>query len=222
MTGGRGCHIRWPVVLFDLDGTVADSIDLIIASYTHALATVSGDSCPREEMLGWIGRTFEATLAKRDPDRAEELIAAYRAYNEAHIAQAVTAYPGVRDLLADLREAGVVTGVVTAKRRAVAQMTLAAAGLSDVIDLVGGQEDSLTHKPEPGPLLAASASLGVDVTTACYVGDAVTDLQAAQAAGMAAVAVTWGAGVEADLAACGPDAVCRDVGTLRDVLLKHA
>ena len=210
---------RWPVVLFDLDGTLANSLDLIVASYGHAFASVTGRVISGVDALPWIGQTLAQTFQREDAAHAAELETAYRAFNEAHADDMIIGYPGVPQLVADLRAAGVITGVVTAKRHAIALRTMALAGLGDSISLIGAMESTPSHKPDPAPLLAACAKLGVEASTCCYVGDAIFDIQAAHAAGMAGIAVTWGAGREDDLIAQDPTAVCHDADELRAALL---
>ncbi len=80
-------------------------------------------------------------------------------------------------------------------------------------------EDTTEHKPDPAPLLVAVERMGGSVAEAVYVGDAVVDVRAARAAGMAAVAVTWGAGARADVVAARPDVVADTVDDLRAALL---
>ncbi len=94
--------------------------------------------------------------------------------------------------------------------------------MDHLVDVVAGLEDTERHKPDPAPLLHGAAGLGVDPATCVYVGDAVVDVEAARAAGMGAVAVTWGAGEAGALAASGPDAVLDTVGELAAFLLGPA
>jgi len=209
---------RWPVVLFDLDGTLANSIDLVVASYTHAFASVTGRAITREQAKRWIGETLAQTFAREDPTHAAALQDAYRARFNNHMDQ-IGGYPGLPQLLADLRAAGATLGVVTSKRHDAALGTMRQAGVEGLIELVGCMEDTAAHKPDPEPLLAAAAKLGVDPNSCAYVGDAVYDVKASRAAGMASVIVTWGAGERQELSALKPDALCDDVESLRDVLM---
>ena len=211
--------LRWPVVLFDLDGTLANTIDLILASYDQAFRSVTGRVVDDDEARHWIGQTLGQTFRRECPSRAGELEAAYRAYNEAHIDDA-SGYPGLPEVLAGLRAAGARPGVVTAKGRGAAEKTLQHIGLADLADLLVTREDTTAHKPDPAPLLAGLSKLGATPADAVYVGDAVYDIQAARAAGTAVIAVTWGAGVTAELAALQPDALCPDAAQLRAVLLR--
>lgn len=91
-------------------------------------------------------------------------------------------------------------------------------GLPEV-DVVVGMEDTPLHKPDPAPLLLGARRLGVDPGRCVYVGDATVDVRAAHAAGMASVAVTWGAGSRSELSAAGAGQVVDDVAALRAVLL---
>jgi len=209
---------RWSVVLFDLDGTLANSIDLIVASYAYAFDTVTGRQITRAEACQWIGQTLPVTFFHEDPANSAALEVAYREYNNAHLDQ-ITPYPGVFQLLDDLRSAGVATGVVTAKGRDAGEASLQVMGMTGLIPVIVARQDTTEHKPHAAPLLAALDKSGASPNQAAYVGDAVWDVMAAQAARMTAIAVTWGAGVEDELAALRPDALCHDVAELCDVLL---
>ena len=125
----------------------------------------------------------------------------------------------MRDVLADLVAAGARVGVATSKRRSSAQQGMDVLGLSEFVEVLVGMEDTSTHKPDPAPVLLAVERLGGTPDQAVYVGDAVVDMLAGQAAGTATVAVTWGAGHPEALAVAHPDAVAVDAVQLRKVLL---
>ena len=211
-------QLRWPVVLFDLDGTLADSIGLVVASYEYAFSTVTGRHVEAEVARHWIGETLAITMTREDPANADRLQAAYRLYCDANL-DMIGAYPGVPQLLVRLRAAGATMGVVTAKGRDIALATMARAGVAETIGLVCSRESTTVHKPDPAPLLAAADQLGVAPQSCVYVGDAVHDIRAARAADMAAVAVAWGAGVRDELTALNPDAICDDAAALERCLL---
>lgn len=210
--------LRWPVVLFDFDGTLADTIPLIVASYHHAIGTI-GEVADEYEVRSWIGRPLEPVLEERYPGRGAELTHVYRAWNLAHHDELILAVDGMPALLDDLHAAGARTGVVSSKKGETVRLGLRAVGLDDRIDVIAGQEHTDVHKPDPAPLLYAAAQLGVAPRDCVYVGDAVVDVEAARAAGMAAVAVAWGAGEGEALRGAGPDALVADVTSLRSVLL---
>jgi len=209
---------RWPVVLFDLDGTLADTIGLIVASYNHAFRSVLGEERDEAEIRAWIGRPLLESFAAVSPEHAVELDEVYRAWNLAQTESLLREYAGVRDLVTDLVEADVQVGVVTSKRRQTALMALRGVGLEGRLPLLATLEDTERHKPLPDPLLHAVAVLGVEPPSCVYVGDAVVDVEAARAAGLGAIAVTWGAGLASDLDAAAPDALAHSVGDLRRAL----
>ena len=209
--------LRWPVVLFDFDGTLADTIPLIVASYHHAIGTV-GERADDREVRSWIGRPLQPVLEERYPGRGEHLTDVYRAWNLAHHDDLILAVDGMTTLLDELHAAGARTGVVSSKKSETVQLGLRAVGLETRIEILAGQADTDLHKPHPAPLLHAAATLAVAPASCVYVGDAVVDVEAARAAGMGAVAVTWGAGEADSLRGAGPDALVGDLASLRAVL----
>lgn len=209
--------VRWPCVIFDLDGTVADTIDLIMASYEHALKSVLGVEVSRAVIRSWIGRTLQVTFGEEWPEHTGDLIAAYRAWNGANAPAMITAYPGVPELTGELAAAGIATGVATSKGRSVALDSLRFAGID--LPVTVASEDTGSHKPNPEPLVLARQRLGMTGVPTVYVGDALVDVQAARAAGMDAIAVTWGAGEPDALVAAEPTAVASTVAELRRLLL---
>lgn len=209
---------RWPVVLFDLDGTLADTIGLIVASYNHAFRAVMGTERDEAEIRSWIGRPLVESFAAVAPEHAEELDRVYREWNLANTERLLRAYPGVAELLTDLADAGVRTGVVTSKRRETALLAMRGVGIEGLAPLLSTLEDTERHKPLPDPLLHGAQTLGVDPADCVYVGDAAVDVAAARAAGMAAVGVSWGAVPREVLEASGPDAVVDTVEELRQVV----
>ncbi len=210
---------RWPLVLFDLDGTVVNTIPLIIASYDYAVCEVLGFHPTPEESRGWIGRTLIDTFTEAYPDHVEALLAAYGRFNVARMDALLQTYPGMAELLTSLSGAAVNCGIATSKRRASAELTLSHAGLEALLDVTVTMEDTPTHKPDPAPLRLALTRLGGDAARAVYIGDAAVDVRAAQAVGMDCIAVTWGAGTRAELDAAGPGAIVDTVDELRGLLL---
>lgn len=211
--------MRWRSILFDLDGTLADTIPLIIASYQHAFRQVLGQEIAEAAARGWIGRPLLGALLEESPEHGHELDRVYREWNLANTERMIRSYAGIPELVADLDAAGARCAIVTSKRRETAALALQLVGLLDHIEVAAGLEDTTEHKPDPAPLLHGARFLGADPAACVYVGDATVDILAARAAGMASVGVTWGAGSPQDLAAVRPDHLCRSVDELRSVLL---
>lgn len=185
--------MRYGTVLFDLDGTLVDSGAIILASFRHATRTVLRREIPDHELMAAVGGPgLREQMMALDPARVEELIEVYSVHN-AGLHDELEPCPGVLDALATLQEEGRRLGVVTAKRRA----TLALAfevlpELRRFFDVCVGAEDTVRHKPHPEPLLTALERLGGEVDGAVYVGDSPFDVQAAKAARIGSIAVTWG------------------------------
>lgn len=209
---------RWSVVVFDLDGTLVDTVPLIVASFQHALGSVLGVELPERRIRQWIGRPLIEAFIEVDPARAQELFDAYISWNLANSERLIRPIAGIDELLDHLTDLGVRTGVVTSKRRSSADLALRLTGLDTKIPVLAALEDTTTHKPDPAPLRLAFEVLQTSGADAVYVGDAVVDVQAAAAAGAAAIAVTWGAGDSGVLGACGPHTVVGDVAGLRRAL----
>ncbi len=205
------------VVLFDLDGTLVDSIELIVRAATHAFTAVRGDSPPREEIISGIGKPLMTQFGAYASDRGEldRLIATYREYQLEHHDALTRPYDGVNEVVAWLDDVGRSLGVVTSKVEPLAHRALDHVGLSRHFPLVVGIESTTRHKPDPDPLLHALERLAGTRHEAVYIGDSPFDLRAARAAGMASIAVTWGAFAEDTLRAEQPTAVVRNPAELR-------
>jgi pyrophosphatase PpaX len=207
--------MRFPVVLFDFDGTVVDSGAMILASFRHATKTVLDRDLSDAELLAAVGTPLREQMHLFDAERADELIDVYRAHNEP-LHEALEPCDGMLDVLRRLKEEGRRLGVVTAKRRGTVELAFAVLPLRHYFDTVVAAEDAKRHKPAPEPLLIALDRLGARPEEAAYVGDAPFDVAAAKAAGVFAVAVTWGGiHTEAALRSEEPDAV---VSTTEELL----
>jgi pyrophosphatase PpaX len=193
VTRGYDRLVRYGTVLFDLDGTLVDSGAMILASFQHATRTVLSREIPEHELLSAVGGPgLREQMEAIDPARVEELIEVYSAHN-AGLHDELEPCAGILDALERLSAEGRRLAVVTAKRRT----TLALAfevlpELRRFFDVTVGAEDTTRHKPSPEPLLLALERLGATADDAVYVGDSPFDIQAAKAAEVGSVAVTWG------------------------------
>ena len=211
--------MSYSTVIFDLDGTLIDTVPLIVASHRHALATVLGRELPEEELREGIGRPLLEQMRVFDEERARELFDVYREFNHRVHDEYVTAFPGMLALCDDLRARGVPVAVATSKMLdAVVLAYGIVPGLEERIDAMVTIENTKTHKPGPEPIEHALELLGRPKHGAVYVGDAVSDMLAARAAGVGAVGVTWGAFSYEGLAAVEPDAIATTPAELADIL----
>jgi len=212
--------MRFPVVLFDLDGTLIDSGAMIIASMKHAARAVLGRELPEEVLAAAVGGPgLVAQMQALDAARVDDLVAAYREHNEP-LHDELEAFWEVVEVLPRLRDEGRRLGIVTAKRRATVALAFSRLPeLESNFDVVITSDDTERHKPAPDPILAALERLRAQPAESAYVGDSPFDIRAAKAAGAHAVAVGWG-GIHADevLAREQPDAFVRRAEELLAVL----
>ena len=190
-------------VLFDLDGTLADTIPLLLASMRAAYAAVGGDVPEERAWLRGMGTPLRAQFMHFEAnnlERVEPLINCYRDWQVANLAALVKEYDGVRELVDALRTAGHPVAVVTGKGDWMARLTLKQVGLLAPFDVIVGAEATTRHKPDPDPLLVGAERLGVPARGALYIGDAPNDVLAARAAGMIDVWAAWGPFYPAELA----------------------
>ena len=182
----------FPVVLFDLDGTVVDSGAIILASMRHATRQVLGRDYADPELMQAVGGPgLEAQMEALAPDRVDELVRVYRAHNEP-LHDDLEPCEGMEDVIVRLHEDGVRLGIVTAKRRSTVDLAFRRLAVGHLFEAVVGGDETERHKPDPQPLLEAARRLGVDPVDCAYVGDSPFDIRAAKNAHMFSVAVTWG------------------------------
>jgi pyrophosphatase PpaX len=193
-------------MLFDLDGTLIDSIRLIIDSYHHTLAAHGLPPRSDADWLRGIGTPLRVQFAEwHDDPGLDAMIATYRDYNLSHHDACVTPYPGVTDAVRQVRAAGVRTGLVTSKNRPGAERGLRLCALEELMEVIVGADDVVNPKPHPEPVELALRLLGAERETAVYVGDSVHDMESGRAAGVRTAAVLWGPFSRGDLERTDPD-----------------
>lgn len=177
-------------VLFDLDGTLTDTLPLVVAALNAALAPVWGAPRSPDEIRSLFGPAegpLIAAQAPHDPQAVERFYSYYRDHHQ----RAAKVFPGVRPMLSTLAERGCPLGLVTNKGRRSALITLEAFGLRRFFRVIVDGEEVALPKPAPDSIRLALARLGADAGAACYVGDMESDLAAARAAGVEGWAAAW-------------------------------
>jgi phosphoglycolate phosphatase len=203
------------VIAFDLDGTLVDSLDDIIASFRHAFGEFGLPSPDEGSVRALVGRPLDEMYGQFVHEgRVAELSAAYRRHYPRNFTRRTRIFPGVTDVLAELRSRGFLLAVATTKRTAMAQALVHAVGLTEYVDHVQGTDD-FPHKPAPDVVLRAGDAL--DGKVEWMVGDTVGDIAAGRAAGASTYAVTWGTHDEAVLAGARPDLLEPDLARLLEV-----
>ena len=194
-------------VLFDLDGTLIDSIRLILDSYHHTLAAHGVPPRTDDDWLRGVGTPLSVQFAewRDDLGKVEAMVATYRAYNLAHHDRMVTVYPGVVAAVEAIRAAGRRTGLVTSKNRQGALRGLTLVRLEAMMDVLVCADEVTNPKPDPEPVEKAVALLGADPATTVYVGDSIHDMVSGRAAGVRTAAALWGPFGREHLELASPD-----------------
>ncbi|MFK3985697.1 HAD-IA family hydrolase [Micromonospora sp. NPDC050397] len=199
-------------VIFDLDGVLVDSMQVMREAFSIAYAEVVGDGqAPFEEYNRHLGRYFPDIMKIMGLPLEMEAPFVRESYRLAH---RVPLYAGVPELLAALRERGLRLAVATGKSGPRARSLLAQLGVLEMFEHVIGSDEVARAKPAPDIVLRALDLLGLRAEQAIMIGDAVTDIASARSAGVAAVAALWGEADGAELLAQEPDAVLRQPGEL--------
>jgi pyrophosphatase PpaX len=211
--------MRYPTVLFDLDGTLIDSGEIILSSFRHATQTVLEREIPDEVLAAAVGGSnIYEQMRAFDEERAEELVRVYREHNEP-LHDDLVAFEGIERVLERLKSEGRQLGIVTAKRRRTVDLAFAILPLERYFDAVVTAEQTQHHKPHPEPVLTALERLGSAPAEAAFVGDSPFDMGAGKAAGVFTVAVSWGKIHPVErLRQAGADAVVHSPDELLDVL----
>ncbi len=210
--------------LLDLDGTLVDSAPDLHGALNAVLDQHGHDIVTEDSVRDWVGAgarvLLERALAAQHPGRAprelgiDTLHADFLTYYEAHIADLSRPYPGVVASLERLRADGVLLGVVTNKYEGLSNRLLAALELQGHFDTVIGGDTLPERKPHASPLLEACRRLGGTAADALMVGDSITDVRAARAAGMPVVCVSYGYNHGEDIRGVGADAVVDSLSAL--------
>ena len=186
--------MAFDLYLFDLDGTLIDSIALILSSFHHTRHAHFGDRLPDDYYVATLGTPLRDTFAPMATPEVpvESLVRTYVEYNlEKHDAM-VTAYPGVVSTIRALAERGAALGVVTSKLGDTALRGLRVAGLDGLFDVIVSAEEVTRGKPDPEPVLLALSRAGRSAASALFVGDSPHDVEAGNRAGVSTAAATWG------------------------------
>jgi pyrophosphatase PpaX len=181
-------------VLYDFDGTLADSTALIMRCYRHTMTTHLGECPPDEAWLRGFGTPLETQLARfaRSADEAEAMLNTYREYQHLHHDTMLRPFPGAAETVAELARRGVGLAIVTSKHRRSTLRGMDLCGITSHFEVIVTPEDVANAKPHPEPVLRALEALGVAPHEALFVGDSPHDLAAGRAAGTFTAAALWG------------------------------
>ena len=188
--------MSYKAVLFDMDGTLLDTLEDLCDSTNHALAQMGYPLRGIEEIRRFIGNGAEKQIRRAVPEgtseeKIMETLAAFRAYYQDHCQIKTKVYDGLLDVLSELKEKGVKMAVVSNKPDA-AVKKLSREYFGDRLDYAIGPSDGVRCKPYPDMAEEALKALGVEKKDAVFVGDSEVDVQTGLNAGLDVIAVGWG------------------------------
>jgi len=179
-------------VLFDFDGTIMDTNELILQSWQHTFRTVEGKERPEDEILGTFGEPLYVTMEKVLPHLpVEEAAKIYRSYHYDNFTDLIEIFPGILDLLKELKARGYKTGIVTSRLRHTTELGLQKYDMEQYFDTIVTCDDTDKHKPDPEPVEIALKRLGSKPEEAVMIGDSIFDILCARGAGVKSVLVSW-------------------------------
>ena len=206
-------------VLFDLDGTIINTNELIITTFMHFIEKNGLKPHTREEIIPHMGMTLEHQLQIfSGREDVAELVADYRKYNRERHDELIRDFPHVKEVISSLYEQGITMGIVTTKIKETTLLALNMFGLKPYMKSIVTVEDVKHPKPHPEPILTAMRELNADPARTLMVGDSAADLQCAKAAGVHAAGVAWSLKGESMLRKYDPDYILQDMTDLYGIL----
>lgn len=199
--------MSYRAVLYDFDGTLADTTELIMRCYRHTMSTHLGRVPPEEEWLSGFGTPLELQIGRfaRSVEEEAAMLDTYRAYQEAHYEMLLQPFAGAVEVVTELERRGVPLAIVTSRHHRSTLRGVELCGLTRHFPVIVTPEDVTHAKPHPEPVLRALERLGVAAEEALFVGDSPHDVAAGRAAGTRTAGVLWGPFPRARLEAESPD-----------------
>ena len=179
-------------ILFDFDGTIMDTNDVILKSWQYTFRSLEDREADEDELKKTFGEPLDITISRFFPEvPVEESIEIYRSYQRDHFRELITLFPGMKELLAVLKEKGYKTGLVTSRLYNTTVQGLEKYGLKEYFDEIVTPEDTDRHKPDPEPVLIALEKLGSKPENAVMLVDTLFDIKCARNAKVESVLVAW-------------------------------
>ena len=200
-------RFRFQTYLFDLDGTLIDSIHLIMEAFRFTMRTHLGTVPDETQWRSGFGTPLRSQLEKfaRSADQTSAMVETYRSFTNAHHDRLLASYAGIDSVLERLRNRNVKLGIVTSKSHRLARRGLVRCGLSSFFDVLVGVDDVFLHKPDPAPVVEALEQLSAEACSTVFIGDSPFDICAGRKAGVHTAAALWGPFGRSVLARESPD-----------------
>lgn len=186
-------------VLFDFDGTIMDTNEVIINSWQHTFRSLKGKEADVNMLLGTFGEPLEISIDKMLPEFSrDDAMRIYREYQYCNFKGLISLFPGVVEVLRELKEKDIKTAIVTSRLRRTTMEGIEKFDLHDFFDTVVTMEDTKKHKPDAEPAFEALRRLDIEAERAIMVGDSKFDIMCAQNAGVKSVLVDWSVAAQAE------------------------
>ena len=217
--------MKYKAVLFDMDGTVLDTLGDLAAAVNHTLREFSMPERSIAEVAAALSNGAAYLIAHTVPDGTpkeltDKVLAAYALYYDAHCDILTGPYDGIVPLMQKLRDKGVKLAVISNKQDT-AVKPLAEKYFPGLLEIAVGESAEVRRKPNPDAVLAALRHIGVEREDAIYVGDTEVDLQTARNAGMECASVDWGFRTREQLVEIGAEHIFDTVQALEEYLLRE-
>lgn len=188
--------MKYKAIIFDLDGTLTDTLYDLMESTNHALSEMGWKTRSIEEIRQFVGNGVRRLMEQAVPPHTEELefmecFEIFREHYVEHCQDHTDLYPGIRDLLVELRNRGYKMAIVSNKLQAGVD-ELQRHFFRDLIDVAIGEQDGFRRKPFPDMVNLALERLGITTDEAIYIGDSEVDMATARNAGLPCISVLWG------------------------------
>lgn len=213
---------HYDTILFDFDGTVMNTNEVILRSWQHTFQTIENRQEDEAKIIETFGEPLEVTMRKFFPDMpVDEAVEIYRSYHRDNFGDLITVFPGMKELLAEVKRLGYKTGLVTSRLLHTTKQGLEKYGLEEYFDVVVTADDTKKHKPDPEPINIALAKLHSAPESSIMLGDTMFDLLCAKNAGVASVLVSWSLALQAgdDFGEAAPDHIIEKAEDLLELLL---
>lgn len=219
-TSSNSSRPRPIAVLFDLDGTLIDSIGLLLASVRHAFEGFPGRVPTDEQWIAGIGTPLAKQLSEfaESDTQVEGLTSRYRTFQRAAHDRLTTVYPGTLEVLGTLAAAGHPMAVVTSKSNEMMHRALVHTGIAPFMTSTIGCDSCSVHKPDPFPVRLALRELGYGEEEAVFVGDSPHDMNAGNSAGVVTIAALWGPFSRDQLRSANPAHYLESIGALPELV----
>ena len=210
-------------VLFDFDGTVMNTNQVILMSWQHTFKTIENRLEDEKKLIQTFGEPLEDTMRKFFPDvPVEEAIEIYRSYHRDNFGELISLFPGMKELICEVKARGYKTALVTSRLYNTTMQGLEKYGIKQYFDVIITANDTTKHKPDPEPVNITLEKLGSKPENTIMLGDTLFDLLCAKNAGVKSVLVSWslvlGGKTKEDLGDAAPDYILEKPEDLLEII----